>query len=412
MQCQKLKTYMETGRVVFLPARAIRPNPAQPRKVFSEEQLQQLRDSISQHGILQPLSVRRIGSSYELIAGERRLRAAQMAGLTEIPCIVMTMDEKESSLAAMVENLQRQDLDFVEEAKGLSLLMEKWGMSQEQLAKILGMSQSAIANKLRLLRHSPGVLDAILRSGFVSRRMHRSWSERIPWKILGLVASLALFLAAAGVLVNLVRAAQLPEPVVLPTEPTEISETQPTPTVSPDVEQYFALTFPDAQQEQAVRQVLENPDENVYRRNLADITSLTFCGHMVLQDLENAIIAEDGRCLVNGAPVVMGKVEDLSLFSDMIRLETLSLVCQPLGSLAPLNDLVLLKELNLAGSTVEDLSELTNLPSLEILHLEHTGVRDLTPLNDLPNLKIVTVNRDMLPLVWNADADYAVILVS
>jgi ParB family chromosome partitioning protein len=178
MQCQKLKTYMETGRVVFLPARAIRPNPAQPRKVFSEEQLQQLRDSISQHGILQPLSVRRIGSSYELIAGERRLRAAQMAGLTEIPCIVMTMDEKESSLAAMVENLQRQDLDFVEEAKGLSLLMEKWGMSQEQLAKILGMSQSAIANKLRLLRHSPAVLDAILRSGLSER--HARALLRIP----------------------------------------------------------------------------------------------------------------------------------------------------------------------------------------------------------------------------------------
>ena len=178
MQCQKLKTYMETGRVVFLPARAIRPNPAQPRKVFSEEQLQQLRDSISQHGILQPLSVRRIGSSYELIAGERRLRAAQMAGLTEIPCIVMTMDEKESSLAAMVENLQRQDLDFVEEAKGLSLLMEKWGMSQEQLAKILGMSQSAIANKLRLLRHSPAVLDAILRAGLSER--HARALLRIP----------------------------------------------------------------------------------------------------------------------------------------------------------------------------------------------------------------------------------------
>ena len=174
MQCQKLKTYMETGRVVFLPARAIRPNPAQPRKVFSEEQLQQLRDSISQHGILQPLSVRRIGSSYELIAGERRLRAAQMAGLTEIPCIVMTMDEKESSLAAMVENLQRQDLDFVEEAKGLSLLMERWGMSQEQLAKI----QSAIANKLRLLRHSPAVLDAILRAGLSER--HARALLRIP----------------------------------------------------------------------------------------------------------------------------------------------------------------------------------------------------------------------------------------
>ena len=87
MQCQKLKTYMETGRVIFLPAKAIRTNPTQPRKVFREEALQELRDSIRQHGILQPLSVRRVGSSYELIAGERRLRAAQMAGLTEIPCI-------------------------------------------------------------------------------------------------------------------------------------------------------------------------------------------------------------------------------------------------------------------------------------------------------------------------------------
>ena len=162
MQCQKLKTYMETGRVVFLPARAIRTNPAQPRKVFREEQLQELRDSICEYGILQPLSVRRVGSSYELIAGERRLRAAQMAGLTEIPCIVMTMNEKESSVAAMVENLQRQDLDFVEEARGISLLMDKWSMSQEQVAKMLGKSQSAIANKLRILRHSPQVLEALL----------------------------------------------------------------------------------------------------------------------------------------------------------------------------------------------------------------------------------------------------------
>ena len=88
MQCQKLKTYMETGRVMFLPARAIRPNPAQPRKVFQEDALSELADSIRQHGILQPLSVRRMGTGYELIAGERRLRAAQMAHLSEIPCIV------------------------------------------------------------------------------------------------------------------------------------------------------------------------------------------------------------------------------------------------------------------------------------------------------------------------------------
>ncbi len=169
MQCQKLKTYMETGRVVFLPLRAVRPNPAQPRKIFREEALQDLAESIRQHGILQPLSVRRIGTGYELIAGERRLRAAQMAGLTEIPCIVMTMDDKESGLAAMVENLQRQDLDFVEEARGIAALMDKWAISQEQTAKMLGKSQSAIANKLRLLKHSEQVLDALREAGLTER---------------------------------------------------------------------------------------------------------------------------------------------------------------------------------------------------------------------------------------------------
>ena len=85
MQCQKLKTYMETGRVVFLPAGRIRPNPSQPRKVFREEDLLELSESIRQHGVIQPLSVRRIGNSYELIAGERRLRSAKLAGLSEIP---------------------------------------------------------------------------------------------------------------------------------------------------------------------------------------------------------------------------------------------------------------------------------------------------------------------------------------
>ncbi len=169
MQCQKLKTYMETGRVMFLPARAIRPNPSQPRKIFREEALQELADSIRQHGILQPLSVRRVGVSYELIAGERRLRAAQLAGLTEIPCIVMTMDDRESGMAAMVENLQRQDLDFVEEAMGISRLMEQWNMSQDQAAKLLGKSQSAVANKLRLLRHSPQVLQALREAGLTER---------------------------------------------------------------------------------------------------------------------------------------------------------------------------------------------------------------------------------------------------
>ena len=161
MQCQKLRTYMETGRVVFLPARAIHPNPSQPRRYFREESLEELAESIRRHGILQPLSVRRIGTSYELIAGERRLRAGQLAGLSEIPCIIMNMDDKESGAAALVENLQRQDLDFLEEARGISSLMNQFSLSQEQAARLLGKSQSAVANKLRLLRHSEAVLRAV-----------------------------------------------------------------------------------------------------------------------------------------------------------------------------------------------------------------------------------------------------------
>lgn len=169
MQCQKLKTYMETGRVIFVPARAIRPNPSQPRKIFKEDALRELCESIRQHGILQPLSVRRVGNTYELIAGERRLRAAQMAGLTEIPCIVMNMDDMESGLTAMVENLQRQDLDFIEEAQGIARLMDLCNLSQEQAARMLGKSQSAVANKLRLLRHSEPVLTALRRNGLTER---------------------------------------------------------------------------------------------------------------------------------------------------------------------------------------------------------------------------------------------------
>ena len=178
MQCQKLKTYMETGRVVFLPARSIRPNPAQPRKVFHPEALDELAESIRQHGILQPLTVRRCGNAYELISGERRLRAAQLAGVMDIPCILMSMDDRESGLAAMVENLQRQDLDYIEEAMGISRLMELGNLSQEQAARQLGKSQSAIANKLRLLRHSDPVLAALREAQLTER--HARALLRLP----------------------------------------------------------------------------------------------------------------------------------------------------------------------------------------------------------------------------------------
>ena len=178
MQCQKLKTYMDTGRVLFLPVRNIHPNPAQPRKIFREDTLRELADSIRQHGILQPLSVRRIGSSYELISGERRLRAAQIAGVLDIPCIIMRMDEKESGIAALIENLQRQDLDFIEEATGIRRLLAQHGMSQEQAARLLGKSQSAVANKLRLLKHSDVVLQRLRESGLTER--HARALLRLP----------------------------------------------------------------------------------------------------------------------------------------------------------------------------------------------------------------------------------------
>lgn len=173
MQCQKLKTYMETGRVVFLPHRSIRPNPTQPRKIFQEAALAELADSIRHHGILQPLSVRRVGNGYELIAGERRLRAGILAGLTELPCIVMNMDAQESGLVALVENLQRQDLDYIEQARGICALMDRFSMSQEQVARLMGKSQSAVANKLRLLRHSPQILQ-LLREAELTERHARA----------------------------------------------------------------------------------------------------------------------------------------------------------------------------------------------------------------------------------------------
>lgn len=191
MQCQKLKTYMETGRVVFLPVRAIHPNPAQPRKIFQEETLDELADSIRQHGILQPLSVRRRGNSYELISGERRLRAAGLAGVTDVPCILMSMDDRESGMATLIENLQRQDLDFIEEAAGIRLLMQEHNLSQDQAARMLGKSQSYIANKLRLLRHSDTILSAIREASLTERHARALLKLRSEQEILSAIAQIA-----------------------------------------------------------------------------------------------------------------------------------------------------------------------------------------------------------------------------
>lgn len=166
---RKIKDFLDHGRILYLPIAKIRPNPAQPRKIFEPDGLRELALSIEQYGILQPLTVRKIAGEYELVAGERRLRAARMAGLLQVPCILLTVDEAQSGLVALVENLQRRDLDYIEEAEGLLRLMHRYGMNQEQAASKVGKSQSAVANKLRILRHGPIVLEKLRANGLSER---------------------------------------------------------------------------------------------------------------------------------------------------------------------------------------------------------------------------------------------------
>ena len=154
MQATK-NTLFQSGRIHMLPIERISPNPRQPRRHFSEQPLRELADSIRQHGVLQPLTVQKTPGGYILVAGERRLRAAGLAGLTHVPCLLVRATPQDSALLALVENLQRCDLHYLEEAAAISKLITTYGMSQEEAARRLGRSQPAVANKLRLLRLSP-----------------------------------------------------------------------------------------------------------------------------------------------------------------------------------------------------------------------------------------------------------------
>lgn len=169
MPFRQKKGLFESLRVLFLPVSSISPNPNQPRRDFDPAALEELAGSIAVHGILQPLSVRRTEGGYQLISGERRLRAAKLAGLPEVPCLVVSADDRESSLLALIENVQRRDLDFWEEALALQALLEASGLSQEALARQIGKSQSAVANKLRLLKLSPEALTLLRENGFTER---------------------------------------------------------------------------------------------------------------------------------------------------------------------------------------------------------------------------------------------------
>ncbi len=163
----------EVKQVLNIPIEDIIPNRFQPRLSFDEEGLKELANSIKEHGIIQPLVVRKLAEKYEIIAGERRYKAAKLAGLTQVPAIVTNMDDQRSAEAAIVENVQRRDLSAIEEAKSYQALLDKDNITQEQLARKMGLSQSAISNKLRLLTLSEAVQNALI-DGRISERHARS----------------------------------------------------------------------------------------------------------------------------------------------------------------------------------------------------------------------------------------------
>ncbi len=169
-----------SGGVCDIPTEAVRPNPSQPRKNFDAASLAQLARSISQDGIIQPLTVRDKNGYYELVSGERRLKAAKIAGLRSVPCIIADISDERSAVYALIENIQREDLNFYEQASAIARLISEYGLTQEDAALRLGLSQPAVANKLRLLKLSDEEALLLISSGLGER--HARALLRIPDK--------------------------------------------------------------------------------------------------------------------------------------------------------------------------------------------------------------------------------------
>jgi ParB family transcriptional regulator, chromosome partitioning protein len=167
---ERERDFMEERRVMDIPIDLIDPNPYQPRKVFSQSALEELSESIKAYGILQPITVRKINDNkYELVAGERRLRAAKLAKLPTIPAIINNMSDEYSAVLALLENLQREDLNFIEEALGYENLIKDHSFTQQQLAEKLGKNQSTIANKLRILRLPDDIKNSLVENNLTER---------------------------------------------------------------------------------------------------------------------------------------------------------------------------------------------------------------------------------------------------
>lgn len=156
-------------KIKYVDISKINPNRYQPRTVFNESDLEELSQSIKEHGVIQPLTVRKMDDGYELIVGERRLRASKLAGLEQVPVIVKEYNDEETAAIALVENLQRKDLDFMEEAYGYMMLTQEFGMTQQELAEKVGKSQSTIANKLRLLKLPKDIQNQLVENNLTER---------------------------------------------------------------------------------------------------------------------------------------------------------------------------------------------------------------------------------------------------
>lgn len=159
----------ENQEIQQIEVSKILPNPNQPRKLFSEDGIIKLADSISQYGIIQPLTVRKSGENYELVAGERRLRASKELGYTHVPCVIIDINESKSAEISIIENLIREDLNIFEQAEAIESLIDTYGLTQEQIATKLSNSQSFVANKLRLLRYSGEEREIFLKNGLTER---------------------------------------------------------------------------------------------------------------------------------------------------------------------------------------------------------------------------------------------------
>ena len=222
MQALRSRPGVRRGGIIYLRTDELSPNPVQPRRRFDDEALAELSESIKSYGILNPLTVRLRSGKYELVAGERRLRAAKLAGLQEVPCILLDVNMEDASLIALVENLQRRDLDFIEEAAGINQLIRMFGMSQEEAARRIGKSQSAVANKLRLLKLPPDVLEALRENGLTERhgrallRLLRPETQR---EALAYIIDNGLTVAATDAYVDALLNSPEPEPPAQPDKP-------------------------------------------------------------------------------------------------------------------------------------------------------------------------------------------------